>query len=276
MLQANAGRGWRDVQNILANSATLTGNAFNAVSAATNEDGLWQSNHSGNWNGGGNHIHTDYGFGMLNAYNAVRMAKFWTLFAAAATSANEAHATSVNDFADVTLPDNNATGFTTTFTIGDNLDIDHVDLTIALTSQEVQDLNITLTSADGTVIHVADSPRVYLNRSPGPGSGAWVWGIDGLRGELSAGTWTLHVADIHTSYATTLQSASLDIYGSAAGINNTYHLTSEYLTMLGFDVARAVISDTNGGTDWLDMAAVSGNVTLGMTDGDFIQVNGTG
>ncbi len=93
MLQANAGLGWRDVQNILANSATLTGSAFDAVTANVTEEGLWQVNHSGTWNGGGNHIHTNYGYGMVNAYNAVRMAEVWNLFAPAATSANENHIT---------------------------------------------------------------------------------------------------------------------------------------------------------------------------------------
>ena len=35
------------------------------------------------------HFSNDYGYGMLNAYNAVRMAEVWSLFAPAQTSANE-------------------------------------------------------------------------------------------------------------------------------------------------------------------------------------------
>ena len=35
------------------------------------------------------HFSNDYGYGMVNAYNAVRMAEVWSLFQAAQTCANE-------------------------------------------------------------------------------------------------------------------------------------------------------------------------------------------
>jgi subtilisin family serine protease len=74
MLQANAGLGWRDVQNILASSATLTGSEFDAARAGATEEETWQSNNATIWNGGGYHIHTNYGYGMIDAFAAVRMA----------------------------------------------------------------------------------------------------------------------------------------------------------------------------------------------------------
>ncbi|SEO23373.1 Regulatory P domain of the subtilisin-like proprotein convertase [Gemmobacter aquatilis] len=270
MLEANPNLGWRDVQNILANSASLTGASFNAVAPNATEEGLWQVNHSGTWNGGGNHIHTNYGFGMLNAYNATRMAEVWHLFDEAQTSVNEATATSFNDFADVALPDNNATGFTTTFTVGDNIELDHVQLSLDLQTTFIGDLRITLTSAEGTVITVARG-----NTSPGTDiNGTWSWGLDQLRGELSAGTWTLQVADIAAIDLTTLRSARLDFFGSTADADDVYHFTDEYLTMLGFDAARATISDSNGGTDWLDLAAVRGGINLNMATGSTFTVAG--
>jgi subtilisin family serine protease len=89
MLEANAGLGWRDVHNILANSATQTGSSFGSVGAGT-EDGSWFSTTAGNWNGGGHTFHVDYGYGMVNAFNAVRMAEVWTTMTGGAfTSANE-------------------------------------------------------------------------------------------------------------------------------------------------------------------------------------------
>ena len=271
MLDANAGLGWRDVQNILAASSTLTGSAFDAGVADVDEDGLWHASASGNWNGGGNHIHTNYGYGMVNAYNAVRMAEVWNYFAAAQTSANEQVVHSgLNDFADVTLIDADPVGFTTTFTVAGNVEIDHVALHLDFVTTYVGDLRITLTSADGTVITVTEGGR-------GSGSavdGDWIFGIDQLRGELSAGTWTLNVADVWGLDFTTLRSAALDIYGSAVSANDVYHITNEYLAMRGFDPSRATISDANGGTDWLNLAAVVGNVALNLASGQTFRVNG--
>lgn len=104
MLDANEGLGWRDVQNILAQSATMpigfgvaartleyTGE-FGPAKARMNEDvfkvtGLTNTN----WNGGGLHHSNDYGYGAVNAYAAVRMAEVWKLFDTAQTSANEVH-----------------------------------------------------------------------------------------------------------------------------------------------------------------------------------------
>ena len=89
MLQANPNLGWRDVQNILAASATHTGSAIGAVTPGTNENSNWFLNDAANWNGGGMHFSNDYGYGVVNAYNAVRMAEVWSLFQPAQTSANE-------------------------------------------------------------------------------------------------------------------------------------------------------------------------------------------
>ena len=81
MLDANPGLGWRDVQNIIAASATHTGSAIGASTPGTNENSNWFLNDAANWNGGGMHFSNDYGYGLLNAYNAVRMAEVWSLFA---------------------------------------------------------------------------------------------------------------------------------------------------------------------------------------------------
>ena len=83
MLDANAGLGWRDVQNILAASARHTGSDsgdLGAEAAHANENGEWFFNDAANWNGGGMHFSNDYGYGLVDAYAAVRMAEVWSLF----------------------------------------------------------------------------------------------------------------------------------------------------------------------------------------------------
>ena len=67
MLQANPNLGYRDVQEILAYSAHNTD--------PTNPG--WETNGAHDWNGGGLHFSQDYGFGMVDATAAVRLAESW-------------------------------------------------------------------------------------------------------------------------------------------------------------------------------------------------------
>ncbi|MCX7302527.1 MAG: S8 family serine peptidase [Rhodobacterales bacterium] len=270
MLDANDALGWRDVQNILAASATLTGSDYDALTLGAEEEGLWQSNNASTWNGGGYHIHTNYGYGMVNVYAAVRMAEVWTLFDTAATSANEVVlSTAEVNLLDVAVPDGDPTGLTTTFVVTSDIEIDHVALNLDMTTTRVGDLKVTLTSAEGTEIVVALGSNTRTNVD-----GTWVYGIDGLRGETTAGTWTINVTDVRTGTVTTLDSASLDFYGSASSANDVYHFTDEYLVMLGYESARATVTDTDGGVDWINMAAVTGDVQVGINSGGTFSSNG--
>ena len=271
MLQAGPGLGWRDVQDILAASATLTGSAFGAGPSAV-EDGVWQTNGASTWNGGGYHLHTNYGYGMVNAYNAVRMAEVWHLFGAAETSANEVLVLSdLNDFDDTVLPDATGAGFSTTFTISDDVEIDHVAVYLSFASESVDDLEVLLTSASGTVIRAAvpnpDNWGVSTDVQ-------WYYGVEGLRGEMSAGTWTVTVIDHVAGALTTVRAAAIDIYGSAASVDDVYHFTDEYLVMQSLQPDRDTLADTNGGVDWLNFAAVTGDILLDLAAGQIAEVAG--
>jgi len=271
MLEANPDLGWRDVQNILANSASYIGDG-NYSFIGTNEDGTWYDNASNTFNGGGNHVHTNYGYGMVNAYNAVRMAEVWHLFGNAQVSRNERTASSgLNNFPDVIVPSD--FHFTTTFTISENIEIEHVALSLGFQSDFVGDLNLALISAGGTQV------QVYLGDSFGNGEGTfdgnWTFGIDGLRGELSAGTWTLGMYDQFGFFAPIVaRSASLTVYGAAASADDVHHITDEYLLMGTLDTSRRTLNDTNGGKDWINMAAIAGDVVLDLAGGSVFRVNG--
>jgi subtilisin family serine protease len=67
MLQANANLGYRDVQEILAYSAK--------ENDPTNLG--WHIDGAHDWNGGGLHFSQDYGFGLVDATAAVRLAESW-------------------------------------------------------------------------------------------------------------------------------------------------------------------------------------------------------
>lgn len=65
MLEANPNLGYRDVQEILALSAR-------PIDAASPD---WTTNRANTWNGGGFRVSHDYGFGLVDATAAVRLAE---------------------------------------------------------------------------------------------------------------------------------------------------------------------------------------------------------
>ena len=67
MLEANPNLGWRDVQEILAYSAWNSDPGYSG----------WATNGATNWNGGGLRYSHDYGFGLVDARAAVRLAETW-------------------------------------------------------------------------------------------------------------------------------------------------------------------------------------------------------
>jgi subtilisin family serine protease len=142
MLEANPGLGWRDVQEILASTAVQTGSSAS-----------WSFNGADNWNGGAMHVSHDYGFGLVDAYAAVRLAESWR---GVSTSANEWVASSGVITLNAPLPDVGSLSSTVTLPAG--LRIDHVEIDVALLHSDIGQLVITLTSPDGTESVLLNNP----------------------------------------------------------------------------------------------------------------------
>lgn len=272
LLDANAGLGWRDVQNILSYSSVGTGSRY--TSTTTNENFTWKWNGADNWNGGGLHYSEDYGYGMVNAFNAARMAEVWSIFTpTAATSANEATATTGTITANASIRDLSTLSYS--FNVTQDISLEHVGITINLTHTYFSDLKMRLVSPDGTVMSVYDG-------STGGGSEAdygfsYTFGVDGLRGEMSAGTWTVQIQDAYSLDAGTLNSVRFTGYGSAATANDVYHYTDEVLTAQAASgqSGRVNLADTDGGTDWIDAAAMYRDLYLNLNGGAGSTLAGT-
>ena len=281
MLDANEGLGWRDVQNILAYSAHMTEASFNVnpqwaryinpVLGSPNtfkHTGSWQTNGADNWNGGGAHYNRDYGYGLIDAYNAVRMAEVWNLFGDAATSANEYTTSWTSGTLDMALADRvgSVNGVTTyNFTVSDDMVLEHLSFTVNLTHSWFGDLVFTLTSAEGTVMVMEG-----INSTPAATGLNWTFGLDSLRGENLAGDWTLTITDRYAGDAGVLHSITLDGFGTEVSADDVYHYTDEFFyagEKFGDSATRAVLQDTDGGTDWVNAAAISGNLTLSLVQG---------
>ena len=269
MLDANEALGWRDVQNILSYSSTHLGGALDGSAQVTNEDGRWAFNGAENWNGGGLHIHTNYGYGMVDVYNAVRMAEVWSLFGPAQTSTNEQSVT-VTDNVPLALPD--VVTSTRTFTVAAGLEIEHLALTINITHSFYDDLVLTLIAPDGTRVVLED--RSASDSTNADNGLVWTYGVDHLRGVTSGGVWTLEIFDTAAGDVGTLNSISATFYGTTADANDVYHFTDEFAAAFALDASRRVLTDSDGGVDWINLAAVTGNIVADLTPNGQWTLNG--
>lgn len=264
MLDANPELGWRDVQNILAYSSIGVGSLYGGPS--TNENFRWKWNGSADWNGGGLHYSEDYGYGMVNAFNAVRMAEVWDILSPVpGTSANEA--TAATGTLTVNKGISDLSTLTYSFNVAGDVILDHVSLKLALTHTWFTDLRIRLISPDGTVMSLYDG-------STGDGTTSdktlsYTFGADGFRGERSAGIWTIQIQDSARGDSGTLNSVAFTGYGSTANSNDVYHYTNEVLDVLDLtgQSGRVNLADTDGGTDWIDCSAMTDGLSLELAAG---------
>jgi len=269
MLEANPELGWRDVQEILAMSAALTGSTYGS-NASGFEQGEWVSNNANNWNGGGSSFSMSYGFGMVDALAAVRMAEAWEFFGGAArTSVNEVSRTVTNG-ADIPIVDLGTTNASVTVSAAQAVEIEYVNVRIELTHSWAQDLQIYLVSPSGQEFMLFDRIADIGTFASG---WSWTFGVTALRGEISTGTWQIRIVDTQELDTGTLQNVEVTFHGSAVSNNDVHHFTNDFLELRNAESSRAAIRDTNGGADWLNFAAVSGDVVLNLDA--TIRVDGT-
>lgn len=270
MLDANPGLGWRDVQNILSYSSVGTGSLYSGP--ATNENSSWKWNGADNWNGGGLHFSEDYGYGMVNAFNAVRMAEVWSAFSPApATSANEQSVTSGTVVANKAIVDLATLSFS--FMVSQSIALEYVALTVSLTHSYFTDLRMDLISPDGTQMSFYDGSSG--DSSTADGNFSYTFGLEGYRGESSYGQWTVEIEDTYAADEGTLQSVNFTGYGSAISADDVYHYTDEVLTAQAAQTGREILTDADGGVDWIDASAMYRNLVLNLTEGSTSSLAGT-
>jgi len=247
MLEANPNLGYRDVQEILAYSARM--NDPTSIG--------WQYNGANNWNGGGLHFNHDYGFGLVDAHAAVRMAESWTL---QQTSTNS-QSVLKDDFVFSVVPDLGSVS--SKFTIYSNIIIEHVIADISVSHTFGGDLVIKLISPSGTESVLLD--RVYNGFFSG--SIDFEFSSTAHWGENTVGEWTLVIEDQALGDTGLLLNWDLQFFGKSISNDNIYVFTNDFSNFSGLALTqRSTIEDTDGGVDTLNLAAV----TLGST----IDLNG--
>lgn len=204
MLAANPNLGWRDVQEILTDSAYAP-----PPSAAG-----FVANHARDWNGGARLFSNDLGFGVVDASVAVDLARAWTL---QSTSANLL-TVSVTNARAFSVAKGGTAASTLAFSAG--LRIQHVQVKIDDIGLLAARTMLVLISPAGTrsvlvdqtglVGGVDQTGRLDLNGDVITSNAFW--------GESAAGTWTLQVQNIGGNTVATVRDWSLTAWGDAGAI----------------------------------------------------------
>jgi len=193
VLQANSSLNWRDVKEIYIRSATKNDSG----------DSDWARNGAGFW------FNHKYGAGLINASDAVRLAKNWS---------NLGTMTPVSvslSSLPATIRDNNSSGLVKYFDTRSlsGLRVEHATVTTDISHPSRGELEIQLTSPDGTTSRLAEKHTSY------PADPAdypdWTFSTVHNWGEDSRGLWKLKIADRVSGNTGTLNSATLTLYGTA-------------------------------------------------------------
>ena len=237
MRQVNPDLSWRDVKLILANSARQNDpmddgweqGALKYDSFSGESEEKYYFNHK-------------YGFGVVNAQKAVKLAEDWTNLPDRITD------TTVEDFVN-----RNSTNFTQTMSVQSDINfIEYIDIPVAFNIRRFTELSMKLISPSGTTsnLMIPTSQSFPITRSF---SGDWRFGSARHLGEDPSGIWTLKL--------------------SARGRENVF-LTKWRLRIRGYqikiDASPAVgLSDLNINTTTMTLSLLGAKWKENLTLNDF-------
>lgn len=263
MLEANPNLGYRDVQQILALSA----------SRVKDPSSHWRINSAKNWNGGGMHVSHDYGFGAVDARAAVRLAESWT-------SKN-------TDDNQQDLEQNHyyslwrrlyAGGLdSSSVTMTNGLNVEQVEVDFSANIGRLGDLTLKLISPSGSesiLLNRAGKKTVVNDADTGSGLAGhfnYTFMSTHHRGEDSTGQWRLEVSTAKNALPVKLNSWSLRLFGRKPTADDIYFYTDEFAAQIVEQPARAILNDAvngvAGGRNTLNTAAISGDVAVNLATG---------
>lgn len=277
ILEANEELGYRDVMEILALSAR-------ADQMGTDDRGAlgWVTNSAENFNGAGMHYSDSYGYGFLNVRDAVRLAETWTK---QQTFDNLEIETVKETYSGEVLTAGETDHLQVELQFDQDISIETAQISIGLAWFHSNDLDVYITSPEGTV-----SQLVYDNDTTNGGRGFYnfPFSTNALLGESAKGTWTLDIYNRNPEallqngsgpMTGTLKSLELTVYGSEVDNDDTYFYNDEYANGYYSDAdlaARSVLADTDGGTDTVNAAMVTGSVKIDLTGATQSDIMGKG
>ncbi len=206
MLEANSALTWRDVKHILAITADQVGSDSDySYTYRSLKQYEWETNSAGY------KFHNWFGFGKIDAAEAVTTAASYTANSRGTFSSAEASSGSIN----LAINDNGAnttSSLSITKPTGSNDFVEFVKLGIQFSHAVPKSVGIRLQSPDGTIINVM-TPMTNIGTNPS--STIFEIGVSGLYGESIEGTWTIAINDyIVDSTAGALTYWDITVYGN--------------------------------------------------------------
>jgi Ca2+-binding RTX toxin-like protein len=250
MYQANPGLGLRDVQAILAQSASLP---LGELSEA------FQFNGGRHANGGGLHFSRDFGFGLVNAHKAVRLAESWFVGGFQAETALNRQKITLNTLKKTGI----GQSVTMTFRQTQAGDVEHVKLRLGLDVKDINDLRVVLTSPQGTQSVLIDNfgkeSRAFNKLLDLASRRFW--------GEDAVGEWSVSVSSRRSLKR--LWGGSLTLSGGAATPDDRYVYSDEFNVLAAADPSRLLLEDDDGGHNTFNAACVTSDTEIDLRAGKF-------
>jgi subtilisin-like proprotein convertase family protein len=157
--------------------------------------------------------------------------------------------------------------------VAQNISIEQLYVTVDYQHDDVSQMVIDLVSPDGTVFRL-------MNGDGAAGASFnedFTFGVRGLVGTSSVGEWTVRLTDTAPGGTGWLRDVDLQFRGAATTMDTVHHLTQDYFTSLfDADPSRQTLSDTDGGNDWLNLAALEGDVHVVLKDNTVLTLSGQG
>lgn len=216
-----------------------TSRVVDASDSSATSDGGWKTN------GAGFKFNQNYGFGLIDADAFTLAATQW----AGVTPLQQWSSGTIT--VNASVPDNNTTGISRTFTTTQTTSLEEVRITLNITHGYRGDLEAYLTSPRGT------RSRLFLVAGSDGGANIanFTFTSNAFWGENPSGTWTLNVRDVFApdagtwiSYAANLRMGTLvpletEIQGQVA-INGYGDLTGRQVTLWLRDAGTQTVRDT--------------------------------
>ncbi|AHJ66091.1 Peptidase S8 family protein [Granulibacter bethesdensis CGDNIH4] len=277
MLQANPTLGYRDVQQIMAYTARKND--------ASNPS--WVTTGANNSNGGSLHFSRDYGFGLIDAHAAVRVAESYgtlTAYDVNGFSKNEFNVVKQSTNFSPVAPATIAAGHSYSFYLGytQAISVEHIDLLLSLTAADTSALKITLSSPSGTSVDlVSQTPNVSQESANIPWPGSFSLGSFAFMGEKSNvvsssgqtnGRWYVTILNQGSSDIS-FNSGKLALSGSNYA-QTSFVYTDDYATQVASNPNRAyAIVNAADSKVIMNASAVTGAVSSDLPN-NRITING--
>lgn len=253
MLEANSGLGYRDVQKILALSAKKINDPNTS----------WQENGTNNFNGGGMHYSHDYGFGIVDAKAAVRLAEIWDevngFFNESSYRSSQRTERQLKDNAENII----------TFDVDGVLEsAEHVELFVDIEHNDISELEIALISPSGTKSILMQNPEGQLAYKGGL---FFNFSSRSFLGEEMDGEWKVIITDNKSGNVAKVNSLELKFHGTYGdGANDTYFYNSEIE-----NASKFIITDNDGGIDTINAVMTDGDNIINLNAGKVSRINNT-